>query len=122
MNIPWKTIGKIALNTATTCAGLWAGGFWVGWGFKCGCQQAETIKELHEIRFRKERLDKLQKELNALKEKPAEEWTDQDSDKFVACYRELIGILGPNDPMVIELSETLLDIVDAEDEGEEVQK
>ena len=117
----WKTVGKIALNSAATIAGLWAGGFWFGWGFKAGCREHEMIEELREIRVRQERLQKIQKDLDDLRKKNSSgEWTDADSDKLVDCYRGLVDIMGPNDPIVTQLYEEILAM--DEDEGEEVQE
>lgn len=118
--ITWKTVGKIALNTATAICGLYAGGFWFGWGFKAGCREHEMIEELHQIRANKKRLEKIQKELDELRSKDT--WGDEDIEKLMACYRTLVDILGPNDPTVIQLNENILSILNAEDEGEEVQE
>lgn len=118
--ITWKAVGKIALNTATAICGLYAGGFWFGWGFKAGCREHEMIEELGRIRANKKRLDKIQKDLDELRGKEA--WDEEDTNKLVACYRGLVDILGPNDPMVIQLNEEILSILNAEDGGEEVQE
>lgn len=119
--ITWKAVGKIALNTATAICGLYAGGFWFGWGFKAGCREHEMIEELHQIRANKKRLDKIQKDLDELRKKyNSGEWTDADSDKLADCYRCLVDIMGPNDPIVTQLYEEILAMY--EDDGEEVQE
>lgn len=119
--ITWKAVGKIALNSAATIAGLWAVGFWLGWGFKAGCREHEMIEELHKIRANQKRLEKIQKDLEELRKKNSSgEWTDADSDKLVDCYRGLVDIMGPNDPIVTQLYEEILAM--DEDDGEEVQE
>ena len=120
--ITWKAVGKIALNSAATIAGLWAGGFWFGWGFKAGCREHEMIEELHKIRANQKRLEKIQKDLEELREKNSSgEWADDDTVKLIACYRSLVDILGPDDPAIVQLNEWIIDIV-GEEEGEEVQE
>ena len=118
--ITWKAVGKIALNSAATIAGLWAGGFWFGWGFKAGCRECEMIEELHKIRANQKRLEKIQKDLEELHGKSP--WCEEDTNKLVSCYRALVDILGPNDPMVIQLNDAVFNVLGVEDEGEEVQE
>lgn len=119
--ITWKAVGKALMNTGATICALYAGGFWFGWGFKAGCREHEMIEELHRIRVNKKRLDKIQKDLDELRKKNSSgEWTDADSDKLVDCYRGLVDIMGPNDPIVTQLYEEILTM--DEDDGEEVQE
>lgn len=118
--ITWKAVGKVLMNTGATICALYAGGFWFGWGFKTGCREHEMIEELHKIRVNKKRLDKIQKDLDELRDKEA--WGEEDTNKLVDCYRALVDILGPNDPMVIQLNEEIFKVLNDEDDGEEVQE